>query len=554
MSCLAHAAWAQTPQDIERAQQQGQQLLQQQQQLERQQRELEESRRRAPSGADLRTTPPAPVASEGPCSRINDIVLDGATRLSESEQVRLVQPYLGKCLALADINRLISEITNDYVERGYITTRAYIPQQDLAGGRLTLKIVEGRVESLRMDPAASGSVATAFPGLAGGILNLRDFEQGIDQLNRLSSNSARIDIEPGADPGTSQVVVHDEARKRWLASISVDNSGSASTGYDMVAASFGIDNALGFNDYFNLNARHSEAGPGTARSSDSGGLYWNLPYGYWNFSTAVNGFDYKSLVQGTVSSFVTKGTSDSQALRADRVVYRDQSRKWSFTGGLTLKQTRNYIAGEKIVSSSADLTLLDLGTSLTWAYGGALFSLNAGITRGVNALEATKDDHTRPDGAPQAQYQKITYGASVLKSFEAGPVPLSWQTTISGQDSHNALYGTEQIAIGNLYTVRGFRTTVLSGKGGAYVRNDLGMPLPLARLLGSAAPNGQIRPYIGYDAGHIASAGTLSGWAAGVALSAGPATLQIMYARPLSMPSFFTRETGWLYASLALTY
>jgi hemolysin activation/secretion protein len=553
--CVARAAFAQTPLDIERAQQQNQQLIQRQQDLERQQRELEQSRQRTPSGRDLRTTTPeVPIGSGKPCTNVNDIWLDGATLLDDAVRAQLIAPYLGKCLSLGDINRLIGDITNHYVGRGYVTTRVYIPQQDLASGRLELKVVEGRIQSLRIDPPGSGSLATAFPGLTGGLLNLRDLEQGIDQLNRLSSNSAKIDIEPGDDPGASQIVINNETRKRWIASAGIDNSGAASTGYNMVSGSLNVDNLFGLNDFLNVNVRHSEAGPDSARNSNSGGLYWNMPYGYWNFSTAINAYDYKSLVQGQVSSFVTDGHSNSQMLRADRLVFRNQSIKWGFTGGITFKQTENFIADTKIDASSADLTIVDFGTNVTWIQAGTLISLNAGVAAGINAFGATKDDSTRPPGAPQAQYEKLTYGGSLLKSFDAGTIPLSWQTSLVGQYSQDHLYGTEQISIGNLFTVRGFRKTNLPGKTGFYVRNDFGMPLPLQRVFGAAVPSGQIKPYLGYDFGNVNGVGSLQGWTAGVAVSMARATFQLAWSQPISMPSLLPQEHGWLYASLLLNY
>ena len=323
----------------------------------------------------------------------------------------------------------------------------------------------------------------------------------------------------------------------------------------MVAGSFGVDNVLGLNDSFSLNLRHSEAGPGSARYSNGAGVNWNLPYGYWSFSVAVNGFGYKSIVQGQTNSFVTDGTSNSQMLRVDRVMYRDQMRKWSLGADITLKQTRNFIAGEKIDASSADLTILNLGSNLTWLQGGALWSLSAGVAAGLDGFAATRDDNSRPLGAPQARFRKFSYGASLLKSFEIGGIPFSWQSALTGQYSRDFLYGTEQIAIGNLYTVRGFRTTSLAGKSGVYLRNDLGVPLPLRRVFGAGAPDGQIRPYLAYDLGSINDTGSLRGWAAGVGLSVGRTTLQVAYARPISTPAFITpRENGWLYASLAFSY
>jgi hemolysin activation/secretion protein len=115
-----------------------------------------------------------------------------------------------------------------------------------------------------------------------------------------------------------------------------------------------------------------------------------------------------------------------------------------------------------------------------------------------------------------------------------------------GQSSSDALYGTEQIAIGNLYTVRGFRDTNLPGRSGYYVRNDLGLQLPFA--------NGQFRPYVGYDFGHVESAGTLQSWTVGADTSIAGATLQLAYSQPVAVPSGIPRESGWFYARLAFTF
>jgi hemolysin activation/secretion protein len=540
--CLAHEAQAQTPQDVERAQQQHQQLLQQQQQRERQQRELEEQRRRTPSGQELKPKPPAEApVKDAACSKVTQIVLEGATRLDDADRTQLLAPYLGKCLTLADINKLIGEITNRYVERGFVTTRVYIPQQDLGSGTLQLKVVEGKIQSLLIKPEGSASATTAFPGLVGEVLNLRDLEQGLDQINRLGSNSAKVDIEPGDEPGASRVLINNEPRKRWLASAGVDNSGAAATGRNLFSGFLGLDHLLGLNDYLSATGRYSEKSG--HEYTASGGLYAAVPYGYWTFSSALNSFRYASMVQGTVSSFETDGTSDSQMLRAERVVYRDQARKWSAGGGVTLKQTRNFIAGTRIDSSSADLTVLDVASNLSWITSGALLSFDLGAATGVDALNATRDDATRPPGAPQAQFEKVTYGASLLRPFKIGDTQASWQSRLLGQSSNDALYGTEQIAIGNLYTVRGFRTTSLPGRSGYYVRNDLGFQLPFA--------NGQVRPYVGYDFGHVESAGTLQGWTLGADASVGGATLQLAYSRPIAVPGGIQKENGWLYGRLA---
>ncbi|MCT6838707.1 MAG: hypothetical protein M3036_13765, partial [Bifidobacteriales bacterium] len=48
----------------------------------------------------------------------------------------------------------------------------------------------------------------AFPGLKGHILNLRDLEEGVEQMNRLPHFGAQMKISPGTKPGTSRVTVN----------------------------------------------------------------------------------------------------------------------------------------------------------------------------------------------------------------------------------------------------------------------------------------------------------------------------------------------------------
>jgi hemolysin activation/secretion protein len=548
-------ALAQSAADIERAQQQAQQLIQQQQQQDQLRRQQDESRQRTPGGQQLAPQPAAPGTSGGPCTEVKSVVLDGADHLPPATRDTLIAPFLGRCLTLADINRLIADITNEYVRRGLVTSRVYVPEQKLDKGTLQLKVLEGRVEAIRLKNPGTASLDTAFPGVVGAVLQLRELEQATDQLNRLASNDAHIDIQPGSEPGLSVIELDNPVKRRWQASLGIDNSGQASTGYNTTSASLTADNPAGLNDYLNFSLHHSEAGEDSIRHSDGGSLYWNVPYGYWNFSAAYNAFHYGSVVStATGTNFDTDGTSNSQVLKAERLVYRDQSIKWGVSGDLTLKETWNAIAGTRIVSSSADLTLIDLGSYLTWSRPGTLISASLGYTVGVDALGSTPDRADRPERAPRADYTKETYGASLLQLFSVGDLPLSFNSTLSGQFSRESLYGTEQFAIGSLYSVRGFRLDTLSGSSGVFVRNDLGVPVTLERLFGPGAGDGQIKPYIGLDYGRVAHVGELDGWSLGVDTSYRWITLQLAYSQPINTPSFLPHEHGWLFARVNLTY
>jgi hemolysin activation/secretion protein len=547
---LGGTTWAQAPQDVDRAAQQSQQILQQQQERERQQREQEEARRRTPSGQELTQSPTKPVEASKECSQIKSIALQGATLLSDAELKNLTAPYLNKCLTLADINALIAVVTNAYVQHGYVTARVYIPAQDTASGQLQLLVVEGRLTSLSIKPSNTASAATAFPGLVGEFLNLRDLEQGLDQINRLHSNSATIDIVPGEGPGASQVLINNAADKRVQLGFGVDNSGTRATGLNQYSGSLAYDNALHLNDYINVGVRRS----GSDREySASESVYASVPYGYWTFATALSNFNYASLVTGDVRTFETSGTSESRGVTAERVLYRDQRTKWNVATGLTVKAVHNYIEGEQIETSSHKLSVINIETNVTRFWRGALLSAMVGGDKSVRVFGSQRDEAGLPDDAPHAQYTTYKYGLSVQRTVQLHPIALRWQSELRGQYSPDTLYGTEQLAIGNLFNVRGFRETSISGNRGAYLRNTFGMPFH-----SSGSLQLQNEPYIGYDIGHIAGEDSISGWAIGWRMTMRYGSMQIEYAQPATNAYTSTskagKENGWFYASASVSF
>ncbi|WP_375617248.1 POTRA domain-containing protein, partial [Bartonella sp. AP58NXGY] len=94
-----------------------------------------------------------------------------------------------RCLGIAEINKVLKAVTKLYMKRGYIAVRAYLPEQDLRGGRLKIVVVEGQVEDItleghKVERQSQGEIITAFPNLVGQPAHLRSIEQGLDQINR----------------------------------------------------------------------------------------------------------------------------------------------------------------------------------------------------------------------------------------------------------------------------------------------------------------------------------------------------------------------------------
>ena len=241
----------------------GQEVLRQQQQQQRdlQQLQLEQRKRQLERGAfgPAPVTPAIPqtVTPDERCWPLSGTRIGGVTLIDSDKLNARIKPLLAPCMGVGQINHLLATITAIYVEKGYIASRPYLVSAPAAGQSLDIRIDEGYIESIELaDQSLPVSLGGAFPGMLGGPLNLRDLEQGLDQLNRLRSVDLTADIAPGSQPGASRIILRSRTtgHSRWALNAGIDNLGSASTGRDRDTLSLSLDSPLELNDLLSLSA------------------------------------------------------------------------------------------------------------------------------------------------------------------------------------------------------------------------------------------------------------------------------------------------------------
>lgn len=504
---------------------------------------------RPPSGQDPKQFLPKVDGSAigRVCQDIKTVSIRGATGLSPTVREHVTREFAGSCVGVTEIEQILARITADYVRRGFITTRAYLPQQDLSLGNLEILVVEGVIGQIMINDAGLRSIQpfNAFPARAGDLLNLRDLEQGVDQINRLSSNSAQLDIKPGDQAGVSTVIVNNTPGRPVHASLSLDNQGSESTGKNQVGLSFMTDRLLGLNELLVLTHRESAPNDRARRSSVSDSFSVVIPWGYSTFSatksrsTYVTAFNAPSGIE-----LKAEGVSTSDALKLDHVIYRDQDTRVSLSGALTAKDSKNYLEGEYLEVSSRRLNVLDLGASISTVFLGGVLTLDGGFAKGLSLGGSLIDPPNLPDYAPRAQFRKYVYGAGYTRPFSVFGTVVTLSSQLSGQYTRQTLYGSEQFSIGGIYSVRGFSRNSLSANSGYYLRNELSVR-PVVNIGSQAIP---ARFYAAIDTGEVSGSqfGTpearLTGMALGMSVAWKAVSLDLSHARPLSSPSFLSRE------------
>ncbi|MGM4915066.1 ShlB/FhaC/HecB family hemolysin secretion/activation protein [Rhizobium sp. 768_B6_N1_8] len=506
---------------------------------------LDALRRATPGGSAETENGALPAGGgNGACFDITRVEIDGAKLLSAQEIGKVTAPYGNRCVGLSEINAVLRDVTHLYIDHGYVTSRAYVPQQDIAKTRiLRLLVVEGTLSDIYLNGqkvAGNGSLATAFPGLIGRVANIRDIEQGLDQMNRLQANDAKSAMLPGPKDGTSILNIENQPGRPWHVSLGNNNLGQESTGFSRSSASLGFDDVLGINDQWAFSYEHSgpdypwhDDGRGFSNSY-SGSL--SVPYGYSTFSLNGSWYQYESTVEGNFSSLETSGNSGQAGFGIDRVVFRDKDSITTARSSLTYKQTDNFLLGNLIEVGSRRYTVGDLGISHSRRMLGGIWVFDVSYDKGLGLFDAVKAGEPGA-GDADPRFSKFNATVSVTQPFEVASQQFELTSLISGQYSPDNLLGAEQISLGSYSNVRGTRESVLFGNNGVFTHNEFVWRTKSNENGGPAAQAfGELRPYVGFDYGHVytqkrfdIAGGDLASWTAGIRTVGGSASVDLGY-------------------------
>lgn len=279
------------------------------------------------------------------CFPIHEVLITGAEHLFELDRQELTSSYLDHCLGTSQLNDSLMTILIDCLGKGWITSRADLFQQDLSSSVLSKLVVERHLEMLLFAPdsgLSSRELAISFPRSKGELINLRDVDQMLDQLNRLPSNQAQMKRVPGQAAEVGDVLVRSYLQKPWRASLSHSDDGQKSTGEQQCGTSLDCYSPLGFAEQLVLRSGDDAVGYHQLTFSNAYATHY-LNHDWWIPNYSYKQCDYHSKAQ--VNGFDFKQICDSQnhELHAERVIHRDALSKTSMIVGLSHRYAQNFI-------------------------------------------------------------------------------------------------------------------------------------------------------------------------------------------------------------------
>ncbi|MHC3772083.1 ShlB/FhaC/HecB family hemolysin secretion/activation protein [Pantoea agglomerans] len=529
-----------TPGDLDVIQNQQQQRLQQDQQ---QRDALTQAHQ-----VELQKTESAPAS--GPCFEINQISLQQASLITPDTQKRLVAPYINQCLSLDRINQLVRAISEWYVQRGYITSRAFLTEQNLSHGTLNITVLEGKLEAIHLQGASARQLNMAFPTRAGRILNLRDIEQGMEQINRLRTTPVQIEIIPSTQPGYSIVNLTSTPEFPLTLGLNMDNSGQRSTGIGQLSGSLVGNDLLGVADrWFVSGGRSSAFSDWRDAQNFQAGV--SVPYGYGLLDYSYSWSNYHSRFNANSFDWYSNGDNISNRLSGSWVLFRNGEIKTGLQLGLNHYVSHNWLNETLLQSSSRKLTSLQIGFNHTQKIAGGVATLNPMLSRGMPWFDA-ESDKGKSDDFPKAEFRKWSVSSSYQRPVTQ---KMWWLSSFYAQWSPDRLYGSERLTIGGENSVRGYKEQYLSGDVGGYLRNELNYSLFTLPAIG------EVSTTLALDGGWLQSdkqdryaAGTLWGSSLGLGTRNAHVSTQLSLGIPVSYPNYLAPDRLSVYARVGLVF
>lgn len=324
---------------------------------------------------------------------------------------------LGKCMTVTDINAIAIRVQNRLIEQGYVTSRIMVGDQNLTDGELRLTLIPGKIAQVVVNTADSKvpvyvkQTNRAYPAIldtaltiqTGKLLNIRDLEATLLNFKRVPSADANFKIVPshtGLNPsadnaintlgtlGFSDILIDYTQHRRLRSSLSIDDSGSKSTGKYQGVATLSLDNLANYNDLFYLSFGRDlgnqinddkDHPSDKSKGSKNYGIGYVIPIKSSVLQLNANRYSYHQTVAGSTQDYIYGGTSRGYNAKLSHLVHRDaHSKSHVYAGGYAKSQ-----------QSDIDGTMIDVQTRKTAGY---LFGMSHETTFGKQANHSLSTD------------------------------------------------------------------------------------------------------------------------------------------------------------------
>lgn len=422
---------------------------------------------------------------ETPCYQIDQLIL-GNDFLDDRGLRKIKNNIVKKCLGVNGIKKVAVLLQDYFISSGYITTRVEIPSQDLLTKKLNLTIIPGRIAEIII--ADDDVRKWMLPFSEGDILNIRDVEQGLENIQRTPEVDVKINIMPGVDEGMSKIVINPQRKKIWSIRTSYNNYGDESTGSQLIGGTGYLYNFTKLSDLFYLAGTSSQTGAYINFST-----YYSIPFGYSEFSLFYSNSKSRQNIDIGEYTFGYVGKTEYLSFKGNRMLYRNVNSKISASAELISRKYDYTLGGTELVLQKRDMRNLRLGVNYKRNFTGAGLDSTFTWQRFMKEVGGSETPDMR-SGDVSTNSQIMNLNTNYVKWLAMLPTDAYYEFNLGAQYSPGNLTLQDQFTIGDRWSVRGFQNSNgIYGNKGFFIQNTLNLVTGHMGMI----------PYAGIDYGQI---------------------------------------------------
>ncbi|MEG4249976.1 ShlB/FhaC/HecB family hemolysin secretion/activation protein [Microcoleus sp. Pol10D4] len=443
--------------------------------------------------------PPSPVPPTLPNTpiEVQKIQVVGSTILSQDEINALVNPLEGRSTTLEQLKQIADKITEIYLNRGYITSRAVLPPQTITTGVVQIQVIEGKLARIevegtkRLHPSYIRSRIRLGAGMPLSTASLED-QLRLLRVDPLFDN-VEASLRAGENEGESILIVRVLEANPFQPTFSIDNYSPPSVGSERLGVSLRHRNITGNGDEL-AAAYYRSLG-----DSDVFDFSYRVPLNAMNGTLQLRAAPNRnSIVQAPFDSFDISGKSHLFEVSYRQPLRRTPIEEFALSAGFTYQTGRTFLAGDPYAfgigpdsNGVTTTSAIKLGQDYIRRDPQGAWALRSQFTIGTSLFDATQNEGSDPDG------QFFSWLGQVQRVQRLNDKHLLiLQADL--QLSANSLLPSQQFVIGGGQSLRGYRQNVRSGDNGFRVSIEDRITL---QRDASGNPKLQLAPFL--DAGTV---------------------------------------------------
>lgn len=393
------------------------------------------------------------------------VSLAGLTVAKQADLIRSLQPFLNRSLTEKSLLTLTELIVTHYEENDRPVVDVWVPPQDESQPHtLVVRVVEGRVGQVQLREPQFAKAALLAPALrmkSGQLLRTSDLTATTTWLSRNPFRQAELFVAAGRGEGEADLVIALDEQRPWQVYATYENTGTEATGEHRFLLggvwgnAFQSDHVLAYQATLGTDLGQFQAH----------GLSWEIPLHRRHefLRLTASWAEVASDSQTSLGRADIEGSSLQTSLSYGRQLIHGDWRG-ELSGGLEFKRSDTFLTFSDFAILDSDSpvevaqlrlnALLRKPASEPGEWSSELRASLIASPGGVSSRNRDRDfEAYRADADADASYLYLRGSGQWTRSWK------DWTFLIRGeaQLASGALLSSEQLGLGGMRTVRGYR-------------------------------------------------------------------------------------------------